>query len=89
MGRRSTRRTLAKGGTGDKLGARPAVDGRAGGWQDRRIRGPGGARHDQARAVTPAAALGAGADYLVIGRAVTAAGDPLAAWRALWTEEGT
>jgi orotidine-5'-phosphate decarboxylase len=52
------------------------------------IRAPGGARHDQARAVTPAAALGAGADYLVIGRAVTAAADPPAAWRALWREEG-
>ena len=52
------------------------------------IRAPGGAAHDQARVFTPAAALRAGADYLVIGRAVTAAADPLAAWQALWTEEG-
>jgi orotidine-5'-phosphate decarboxylase len=51
------------------------------------IRPRGGAKHDQARAVTPAEALRAGADYLVIGRAVTAAADPLAAWHALWTGE--
>lgn len=35
--------------------------------------------HDQARAATPAAALAAGADLLVIGRAVTAAADRVAA----------
>jgi orotidine-5'-phosphate decarboxylase len=40
---------------------------------------PGGDVHDQARAGTPAAALGAGADLLVIGRAVTAAPDREAA----------
>ena len=33
-------------------------------------------RHDQARAATPQQALAAGADLLVIGRAVTAAADP-------------
>ena len=33
-------------------------------------------RHDQARASTPEAALAAGADLLVIGRAVTSAPDP-------------
>lgn len=33
-------------------------------------------RHDQARAATPQQALAAGADLLVIGRAVTAAPDP-------------
>jgi len=43
------------------------------------IRMPGGDVHDQARAGTPAAALGAGADLLVIGRAVTAAPDREAA----------
>jgi orotidine-5'-phosphate decarboxylase len=32
--------------------------------------------HDQARVVTPEAALAAGASYLVLGRAVTAAADP-------------
>jgi orotidine-5'-phosphate decarboxylase len=43
------------------------------------IRLPGGATHDQSRVGTPAEALGAGADLLVIGRAVTAAPDPEAA----------
>lgn len=43
------------------------------------IRMPGGDVHDQARAGTPAAALAAGADLLVIGRAVTAAPDREAA----------
>jgi orotidine-5'-phosphate decarboxylase len=40
------------------------------------IRLPGGDAHDQARVVTPEAALNAGASYLVLGRAVTAATDP-------------
>lgn len=39
------------------------------------IRPAGVDRHDQARASTPEAALAAGADLLVIGRAVTAAAD--------------
>jgi orotidine-5'-phosphate decarboxylase len=43
------------------------------------IRLPGGATHDQARVGTPAEAIAAGADILVIGRAVTAAPDPEAA----------
>ncbi|HEY0972785.1 MAG TPA: orotidine-5'-phosphate decarboxylase [Gemmatimonadales bacterium] len=43
------------------------------------IRLAGGATHDQARVVTPAAAAAAGARYLVLGRAVTAAADPRAA----------
>ncbi len=43
------------------------------------IRLPGGATHDQARVGSPAAALRAGADVLVVGRAVTAAPDPEAA----------
>jgi orotidine-5'-phosphate decarboxylase len=43
------------------------------------IRLPGGASHDQARVGTPAEAIAAGADLLVIGRAVTAAPDPEAA----------
>jgi orotidine-5'-phosphate decarboxylase len=33
--------------------------------------------------MTPSEALGAGADYLVIGRPVTAAPDPLASLRAI------
>lgn len=47
------------------------------------IRLPGGATHDQARVGTPAEAIAAGADVLVIGRAVTAAEDPEAAAAAL------
>lgn len=39
------------------------------------IRPAGGATHDQARAATPEAALEAGADLLVIGRAVTGSAD--------------
>ncbi|MDQ1397808.1 MAG: orotidine-5-phosphate decarboxylase [Acidimicrobiaceae bacterium] len=47
------------------------------------IRMPGDDANDQARAATPAAALAAGADLLVIGRAVTAASDRPAAAAAL------
>ncbi|MGE0880078.1 MAG: orotidine-5'-phosphate decarboxylase [Acidimicrobiia bacterium] len=43
------------------------------------IRPEGVPHHDQARAATPKAALAAGADLLVIGRAVTEAVDPVAA----------
>jgi orotidine-5'-phosphate decarboxylase len=46
-------------------------------------------RHDdQARTATPAAAITAGADYLVVGRPVTAAPDPVAAARAIIGEMG-
>ena len=40
------------------------------------IRLAGGARHDQARVVTPEDAVAAGASYLVVGRAVTESTDP-------------
>jgi orotidine-5'-phosphate decarboxylase len=43
------------------------------------IRAAGGAEHDQARTSTPEGALAAGADLLVIGRAVTSADDRAAA----------
>jgi orotidine-5'-phosphate decarboxylase len=49
------------------------------------IRAEGGDAHDQARAVTPSAALAAGADLLVVGRAVTLAPDPAAAAGELFT----
>jgi orotidine-5'-phosphate decarboxylase len=50
------------------------------------IRPAGAARLDQARAATPAAALRAGADYLVVGRPICEASDPLAATAAILAE---
>jgi len=50
------------------------------------IRPAGVASHDQARPATPAAARRAGADLLVIGRAVTEAADPVGAAEALVRE---
>ena len=47
------------------------------------VRPAGGATHDQARVATPEAAIAAGADYLVIGRAITGAADPRAAAEAI------
>ena len=44
------------------------------------------ARDDQQRVMTPRAAIESGADYLVIGRPVTHAPDPLAALRAIERE---
>ncbi len=43
------------------------------------IRLGGDDHHDQARVATPAAAAEAGADYLVVGRSITAAPDPVEA----------
>jgi orotidine-5'-phosphate decarboxylase len=40
------------------------------------VRPAGGPRDDQSRVVTPRQAVGAGARYLVLGRAVTQAEDP-------------
>ncbi|HXQ90743.1 MAG TPA: orotidine-5'-phosphate decarboxylase [Acidimicrobiales bacterium] len=50
------------------------------------IRPAGTSSDDQARASTPAGAIAAGADILVIGRAVTAAGDPEAMAAAVLDE---
>jgi orotidine-5'-phosphate decarboxylase len=47
------------------------------------VRPAGGDAGDQRRVTTPAAALAAGADYLVIGRPLTGAADPGAALAAL------
>jgi orotidine-5'-phosphate decarboxylase len=41
---------------------------------------------DQKRIMTPLAAIQAGADYLVIGRPITAAADPVAAWERICEE---
>jgi len=43
------------------------------------IRPAGSARDDQARVATPADAVLAGADYLVVGRPILRASDPVAA----------
>lgn len=43
------------------------------------IRLGGDDAHDQARVATPSEAAAAGADYLVVGRSITQAGDPLEA----------
>jgi orotidine-5'-phosphate decarboxylase len=50
------------------------------------IRPAGSDPGDQKRAATPAEALAAGADILVVGRPVTAAADPDAALRSLFAE---
>ena len=47
------------------------------------IRPAGAALGDQSRAASPAAALAAGADYLVVGRPITEAAVPAAAARAI------
>jgi orotidine-5'-phosphate decarboxylase len=50
------------------------------------IRLPGNGADDQVRVATPASAAAAGANYIVVGRAVTAAADPRAAMDAVLTE---
>ena len=45
-------------------------------------------KNDQQRAMTPAAAIQAGANYLVIGRPITQADDPLAAFDQICDELG-
>ncbi len=47
------------------------------------VRPEGAAMQDQARVVTPRAAVDAGADMLVVGRPVTRADDPVAALRTI------
>jgi orotidine-5'-phosphate decarboxylase len=50
------------------------------------IRPAGAAAGDQKRIMTPAAAIAAGADYLVVGRPILAAADPKAAAEAIVAE---
>jgi orotidine-5'-phosphate decarboxylase len=53
------------------------------------IRPHGSARDDQARIITPEAAIAGGADYLVVGRPITQAADPVAALAAINASIGT
>jgi orotidine-5'-phosphate decarboxylase len=50
------------------------------------IRPAGAAMGDQKRVMTPARAVAAGADYLVVGRPIVEAGDPRAAAAAIVAE---
>jgi orotidine-5'-phosphate decarboxylase len=50
------------------------------------IRPAGASQDDQSRIATPRAAVAGGADYLVIGRPITRAPDPLAALREIHAE---
>ena len=50
------------------------------------VRPAGRGADDPARIATPAAAIRAGADYLVVGRPITAAPDPASAARAILEE---
>ncbi len=50
------------------------------------IRAPGAAADDQARTMSASEAIQAGADYLVVGRPVTKAAEPLAAVRNLLSQ---
>jgi orotidine-5'-phosphate decarboxylase len=47
------------------------------------IRPAGSNGHDQVRVLTPLEAIEAGADYIVVGRAITTASDPASAARAI------
>lgn len=53
------------------------------------VRPAGGAAGDQKRVMTPGAAIAAGADYLVVGRPITGAADPVAAAQAIAHEIDT
>lgn len=52
------------------------------------IRRPGDPVGDQARTATPAEAIAGGATHLVVGRPITAAADPGAAWRDVRAQMG-
>ena len=50
------------------------------------VRPAGTAHGDQSRVMTPKDAIAAGANYLVIGRPITVAPDPVAAWESICQE---
>ena len=50
------------------------------------VRPAGSDKGDQARVATPAEAIANGADYIVVGRPITAAADPAAAAKAILAE---
>jgi orotidine-5'-phosphate decarboxylase len=50
------------------------------------VRPAGSAQNDQQRVATPRQAIADGADYLVIGRPITGASDPLEALRRIGAE---
>ena len=50
------------------------------------VRPAGAAVGDQSRVMTPKDAIAAGANYLVIGRPITAAPDPVLAWEKICQE---
>jgi orotidine-5'-phosphate decarboxylase len=50
------------------------------------IRPPGSNGHDQVRVLTPAEAIERGADYIVVGRPITDADDPVGVARAILRE---
>jgi orotidine-5'-phosphate decarboxylase len=52
------------------------------------VRPAGSGPHDQARVVTPAEAIGAGASHIVVGRPITEASDPAAEARAILGQMG-
>ena len=58
-------------------GIRPELQ--AGQQRVRMVNGPRGRRDDQSRIATPGAAIRAGATYLIVGRPINAAPDPVAA----------
>ena len=82
---------LLRGALGPKWvivtpGVRPTVAPRKPGGVSGAISGPAQCNDDQARTATPRAAISAGADYIVVGRPITAAPDPAAAVTAIIEE---
>ncbi len=65
--------------SGHELAALTAAYGTSLGYLVPGLRLAGGDAHDQHRVMTPGAAAAAGANWLILGRAVTAAADPVAA----------